>query len=173
MVPEELKKYINDCRQNGLSDELIKQNLLSSGWPEQDVNEALNQSNYSFPPVPPNNPKKEQIGINLDKDFISRAIAFPSYMFLGVIIPIVLSKDDPFVQFHVKQGLVLCILEIVASVFGFFVGYIPVVSIFVSPLLSLLWIFFGVLSVIGVYNVRTGKMKELPIIGGFASRINF
>jgi uncharacterized membrane protein len=94
-------------------------------------------------------------------------------MFLGVIIPIVLSNDDPFVQFHVKQGLVLCILEIVASVFGFFVGYIPVVSIFVSPLLSLLWIFFGVLSVIGVYNVRTGKMKELPIIGGFASRINF
>lgn len=78
------------------------------------------------------------------------------------------AKNDPFVKFHVKQGLVLTLTAILVNVilsFGFFFSFY-----YIAPLLHLAIL---ALVVIGIVNASSGKEKELPLIGQFAKNINF
>lgn len=68
-------------------------------------------------------------------------------------------KKDPFVLFHVKQGLALFILSVVSS-------FIPVIGWFIGYPLSV------ILFVIGILNASKGLEKELPVIGVYAKKIN-
>jgi hypothetical protein len=53
MSPE-LSDFISQARQHHLSDEEIRQRLISAGWPEQDVNQALGGSSWEMSvPQPP------------------------------------------------------------------------------------------------------------------------
>lgn len=65
-------------------------------------------------------------------------------------------KDDPFVRFHVNQGIILFIAAILVNI------------------LTSIWGLFGILNVgifvlfiIGIVNVCQGAMKPLPLIGNF------
>ena len=76
------------------------------------------------------------------------------------------SKNDPFVKFHVKQGLVLFLAWLAISV----------ISIMVPPLMMVTWVFqigLVVLAILGIVNAVNGKEEELPLIGQFASKFNF
>lgn len=76
------------------------------------------------------------------------------------------AKNDPFVKYHVKQGVVLFIGYIIEM----FIGAIPGMGWVISPLLGL---FLFVLFIIGIINAVNGKEKPLPVIGGFAEKFNF
>jgi uncharacterized membrane protein len=87
-----------------------------------------------------------------------------SYIGVLVIVPYLMSKDVPFVKFHIKQGAVLAIIEIVLWV--------------VSGMFWGLWFFISIiqlatiiLSIIGIVNVVEKKEKELPFVGSFAKFI--
>jgi uncharacterized membrane protein len=75
------------------------------------------------------------------------------------------SKDDPFVKFHVKQGLLLLILSVVVTIFNSIIGRIPFIGWLVAMVLG-----FGVfvLWVIGIMNALNGKQEPLPVIGKYA-----
>ena len=83
-----------------------------------------------------------------------------------VIVSYAMAKDDPFVKFHIKQGLVLLVIEIIAGL-----------------LASVMWQFFFILqlinlgtlilAIIGILNVTQGTEKELPVVGQFASKFTF
>lgn len=75
------------------------------------------------------------------------------------------AKDDPFVRFHVKQGLILLIAELIAMA----VSRVPVLGWF-SGLLGLGTFF---LLIIGILNALKGEEKPLPIVGQFAEKFNF
>ncbi|MEO8065573.1 MAG: hypothetical protein ABI643_01810 [Candidatus Doudnabacteria bacterium] len=93
-------------------------------------------------------------------------MAVLAYLYILVIIPLISdAKNDPFVKFHAKQGLVLLICEIVAS----FIWTFHVIWIFGS----LLQLFFLILIIMGIMNAVNGKTQELPVIGQFASKFNF
>ena len=85
-----------------------------------------------------------------------------SYIGPLVIIPFITSKNDPFVKFHIKQGLVLLVIEIATSLVG---GALWILW----PLLSLVNLAVLVLSIIGIVNVVHKQEKELPIVGSYAS----
>ena len=70
------------------------------------------------------------------------------------------AKDDPFVKFHVKQGLLLLILGIFTSI----IGSIPIIGL-IGWLLGL-GIF--VLWVIGIMNALNGNMTPVPLVGQYA-----
>ncbi len=70
-------------------------------------------------------------------------------------------KNDPFVKFHVKQGLVLFTTWIAVG----FLSLVPVIGWTLSPFMSLAMI---ALAVIGIINAGKGLKKELPIIGKYA-----
>ena len=78
------------------------------------------------------------------------------------------AKDDPFVKYHVKQGLVLFIFAVVA---WFISGIIPVIGWYIlSPLSNLAIIIFMVM---GIINAANGVEKPLPLIGSFSSKLKF
>lgn len=84
------------------------------------------------------------------------------YVGFFVLVPLFTVKDDPFVSFHIKQGLVLLIIEFVLWVFAsLFLWHIW----FLYQLLNLAVFVF---SVIGIINVLQGKEEELPFIGPLA-----
>ncbi len=74
-------------------------------------------------------------------------------------------KNDPFVKFHVKQGLTLFVAWIAAG----FVSMVPFIGWTLAPLLSLAML---VLMAIGIYGAYKGEQKPLPLIGQFADRFN-
>ena len=81
-----------------------------------------------------------------------------------VIVPYVSAKDDPFVKFHIKQGIVLLVIEIVLwlATSMFYALYS------ISGLLQLVVLIYAVW---GIVNVVQKKEKELPFIGSFAKQI--
>jgi uncharacterized membrane protein len=90
-------------------------------------------------------------------------MAILAYLGILLIIPFLTeAKNDPFVKFHIKQGLVLLIIDVVGS----FIFWVPIIG-------WLLWLGVIVLVVMGIMNAAAGKQKELPIIGKFASNFHF
>lgn len=75
------------------------------------------------------------------------------------------AKNDPFVKYHVKQGLVLFIL-----------GSLVWVASVMPLLMMLAWVFhigMVVFAIIGIMNAIAGKEEPLPLIGHFAEHFHF
>jgi uncharacterized membrane protein len=88
-----------------------------------------------------------------------------AYLGVLVIIPYLMAKDVPFVKFHIKQGVVLIVLEIAAWVVAeMFWGFW-----FIVHLLNILTF---ILSIVGIVNVVQKKEKELPLVGSFAKHVS-
>ena len=84
------------------------------------------------------------------------------YLGILVLVPLLTdSKNDPFVKFHIKQGIVLLVVGIIAG----FVSWIPFIGWILGLALFVLW-------VIGLVNVLGGKEVKLPVIGQFGDKIN-
>lgn len=98
----------------------------------------------------PEETKKED-----DKSEGVKLWAILCYLGVLVIIPFLAKKDNEFVQFHTKQGLVLLA--------GWLLSVLPF-----GPILAIV---VFVLSVIGVVNVLSGDMKKLPLAGDLAEKI--
>jgi len=47
----------------------------------------------------------------------NKGVAALSYLFILFLIPLLTRKNSKFSQAHAKQGLILCIMEIIASFF--------------------------------------------------------
>lgn len=80
------------------------------------------------------------------------------------------AKNDPFVKFWVKQGLVLFIGWIVIAVLTGVLIYVPFLGYLISQLASLAWL---IVLIIGIINAANGEQKPLPIVGQFASQFKF
>lgn len=94
-------------------------------------------------------------------------VAMGVLAYLGplVIISYLTAKDDPFVNFHIKQGLVLLVIDIILWFGGMFGSPL----IYITGLLNLV---VFILAIIGIVNVVQGQQKELPFVGTFARRFN-
>ncbi len=80
------------------------------------------------------------------------------------------AKKDPFVKFHVKQGLIIFIGWFVIGIIGYILSFIPFVGWMISRLLNVL---LFVLMIVGIMNAAKGERKPLPIIGKFAEKFKF
>lgn len=89
-----------------------------------------------------------------------------SYLGPLVIISYLVGKDDPFVKFHIKQGLILLIIN--AIMWALSASFWPL-----WPLWNLVNLFVLVLVVIGIINVINHREKELPVVGSLAKHFTF
>ncbi|MBP9836357.1 MAG: hypothetical protein KBC78_00795 [Candidatus Pacebacteria bacterium] len=88
-----------------------------------------------------------------------------SYVGPLVLIPFLTKKEDPFIMFHVKQGLVLFGLEIV-------IMFITMMSFgLLAPITGLINIGLLVLSIIGILNALKMKEVKVPVTGAWAEKI--
>ena len=101
------------------------------------------------PPVHPNLPSKTLMGVL-------------AYLGILIIIPFLIARDDPFVKFHIKQGLLLAIIEVVIWTLGGSMWQL-------WPLLQLV----NLAVIIGIVNVVKRQQKELPLIGSLAKNFTF
>ncbi len=95
-----------------------------------------------------------------------KGIAWLSYFGILVIIPILLQKDNPYVKFHVRQGIALLIAWICLS----FIFLIPLVGWIIG---TIGWLFLIVITIMGIISAITGKEKPLFLINALAEKINF
>ncbi len=92
-----------------------------------------------------------------------------SYFGPLVIIPYLTKKDNPFVLFHIKQGLVLLVPYLALWVIG---NYMYMVLGPLGSILSLINLALVVLSIFGIVNAVQKKEKALPIVGKYSSYFN-
>jgi uncharacterized membrane protein len=71
-------------------------------------------------------------------------------------------KNDPFVKFHVKQGMILLVAWFAAG----FIAMLPFIGRMIQPLLVLA---VFALTITGMYGAYKGEQKPLPLIGKFAA----
>ncbi len=76
------------------------------------------------------------------------------------------AKNDPFVKFHVKQGLILFIACLASGI----IVRMPVIGWMLMVPLNL---FLFILWIIGVLNALGGKQKHLPLIGQYGDKFDF
>lgn len=76
------------------------------------------------------------------------------------------SKNDPFVKFHVKQGLLL----FVAWVAFWVLRSLPFIGRTLWMIYPLVALAMLVLLIRGIINAANGEMKPLPVIGKFATQ---
>ncbi len=94
----------------------------------------------------------------------SRIMAAMSYLGVLSLVPLVMSRDDPYVQFHARQGVVLWMWEVLA-IYTLLVPAVGQLFFRVSSMTCLL------LSVIGVASVLLGRAWKFPLLGDWATRL--
>lgn len=88
-----------------------------------------------------------------------------SYLGLLILIPFFVKKEDPFVRYHLKQGVVLLVPELIVYVAS---G----LMYFLWPIWNIIWLVFLGFTIVGIINALTKKEKALPFIGQYASKVN-
>jgi len=107
------------------------------------------------------------------------ACAILSYFLVGIIwfFADENMRKNSFAKFHVKQALVLLIVDVIAwvavSILWTIFAWMPVFWILGSLISTLVWLAILVLLIIGIIYSATGKEKALPVIGGFADKFSF
>ncbi|HEX4104051.1 MAG TPA: DUF4870 domain-containing protein [Candidatus Paceibacterota bacterium] len=98
-------------------------------------------------------------------------MAIFAYLWILIVIPFLTeTRKEPFVKFHLKQGLALIIFDVIGWIVAFAIGWIPVLGWLI---VWLWWIVSLVLVIIGIVNVLNGQEKELPIVGKYGKRFDF
>ena len=82
---------------------------------------------------------------------LSRMLSYMSYVSFLCFLPSLLGTQDPATRFHAKQGRKRFWASLIFS-------WIPGINAFA-------WLFQIALAIIGIRNVYTGRLEELPIIG--------
>ncbi len=86
-----------------------------------------------------------------------KLLAALSYLWLLSIVILLIKRNSSFVQFHARQGLVLCIVSVVA-------WFLPILNIFLN-----LAIF--VVIVLGFIQALNGARWRMPVVADLAEKI--
>ncbi|MBI3313117.1 MAG: hypothetical protein HYZ83_02645 [Candidatus Omnitrophica bacterium] len=86
------------------------------------------------------------------------------YLSVLCFVPLLLKKGNKFAQFHGKQGLVLFILEVAASI----LKAVPALG---DLIFTVAFVVFGILSLVGILKVLMGEYWEMPVVYEVANRI--
>jgi len=101
---------------------------------------------------------------NLEGDRKLFAFLASFFTIIGFIIALIIKREDKYIMFYAKQGLVLFILQVIIGA----LSIIPLIGWFNS----ILWIFWIILWIITWINALSGNEKDTFIIGDLAKKIN-
>jgi uncharacterized membrane protein len=94
----------------------------------------------------------------------SRFLAILSYLGILCFVPLLRNKDDEFVHFHAKQGLIIWMW----SVLAIFAIYLPGIGTWFFSFSTMAVV---ILSVIGVISASLNRAWKLPLIYSISNRI--
>ncbi|HIJ21605.1 MAG: hypothetical protein HON68_09790 [Gammaproteobacteria bacterium] len=93
----------------------------------------------------------------------SKILAMMSYLGILVFVPLIMNRDDQYVYFHARQGLVIWIMGILAI----FTLYLPGIGKFFFSSMATLVLLF---SLAGIVSVLFYKAWRLPLIYTLSTR---
>ncbi|MBF0448893.1 MAG: hypothetical protein HQL67_11885 [Magnetococcales bacterium] len=94
----------------------------------------------------------------------SRLLALFSYLGVLCLVPLVFNKNDEYVHFHARQGLILWIWGVL-SIFSL---HIPVIGGFFFSFSVLVIALFAL---IGIVSVLMTRAWQLPVVGNLARKL--
>ena len=112
--------------------------------------------------------KGEPLEVDFEDAEKNKVFGILAYLGILFLVPLLAAKDSPFAKYHANQGLVLFIVWIA---FAIVLSILHVVFWMIglgilASFLSLIYLGFLVLAVLGIINAAGGKCVPLPIIGG-------
>jgi uncharacterized membrane protein len=87
---------------------------------------------------------------------------------IGFIIALAVKKDDKYVMFYARQGLVLFFAWIVLQIAGYVLWAIP---LFGPVIMAVAYMGTLILWIFGMINSLSGEMRELYIISPLGNKI--
>ncbi|MBF0295692.1 MAG: hypothetical protein HQL96_10935 [Magnetococcales bacterium] len=94
----------------------------------------------------------------------SKVLAGLSYLGILCLVPLVMNRDNTYVRFHARQGVILWMWEVLA-IYSLVLPGVGRIFFGISGLLCLAF------SVIGLVSVYLGRAWKLPLIGDWAESI--
>lgn len=115
-----------------------------------------------------NQPVEKKQGNTADNKTIMAVVAYILFF-----IPLLTDdKKDPFIRYHVRQGLILFILAVIIWIFnGMIYSIFPFGMWYFARMIS--WVLnlaVLIFFILGVKNALSHKEEPLPIIGKFAEK---
>jgi uncharacterized membrane protein len=104
--------------------------------------------------------------IALDATQKNTLMAILAYIGPLILVSYLLAEKEPFVKFHIKQGLLLVIAEVAVWMLSMMLWPL-------FPLIQIANIFLFVLAVVGIIRAAQGEQKELPFVGHLAENFKF
>ena len=103
---------------------------------------------------------------SLDEIRRGKVFALLAYVSFLFVIPLFIKRENNFVLFHVKQGLVLFIIESAVCI----IRFVPVIGevIFVFGM-----VICGILSLLGIIKVCMNELWEMPVVFDFAEKFDW
>ncbi len=96
------------------------------------------------------------------KNLNSNLNAALSYVWVLSVVMYVTNREDPFVRFHAKQGIVLFGISVIGMM-------LTSVVFLLGPIFSFVIVIF---EVIGFFKALSGERYKLPIIGSLIPKDN-
>ncbi len=94
----------------------------------------------------------------------AKIFALLSYLGILSLVPLLFKKDNKFALFHGKQGLVIFLGEVAATI----VNVIPILGQIICVIAMFV---FGALSLVGIVKVLMGEYWKIPIVSDIAEKI--
>lgn len=93
-----------------------------------------------------------------------------SYLGILVLIPYLTKKGDQFVMGHVKQGLMLLIVDVILWFAGWILTMVTL-GLF-APVMMIIWLLVMVVAIIGIVKAAQGQTWVIPVVGKTAASWN-
>jgi uncharacterized membrane protein len=96
-----------------------------------------------------------------------------SYVGILCLIPLLMKKDDPEVQWHAKNGTALFGAEVVLFILRIMLIFIriPFLGCGVSVITCVIWLGFLAISIIAIMKAVKGQRLRIPILTDFAEKM--
>ena len=115
----------------------------------------------SPPPLPPSQQESSNRTVML----------ILSYLGILALVPLLVEKDDPEVQWHAKHGLVLLVSWIVLFIALAILSSFPFVGMFLGCAVApLLWLVILVIHIVAMIKALKGDRLIIPVISDYADK---
>ncbi len=94
-----------------------------------------------------------------------------SYLGLFSLIPYIMKKDDPFISWHAKQGLLIAAVSIVTYFLLFVLSMVPLVGTIAMLLNALFGLSVLAISVFCIVQACSGKRWAVPVLSQFLGKV--
>lgn len=102
--------------------------------------------------------------VHTERSTRSRLMALMSYLGVLVFVPLAMNRDDEYVYFHARQGLIIWI----AGILAIFMLYLPGMGKLIFSFLAMMVVIF---SLLGLVSVLLHKAWKLPVVYGLSTKL--